>query len=447
MLAEFKKFIEKEKIFFPGDRILLAVSGGMDSVAMTELFRLAGFTFGIAHCNFSLRSKESDGDEVFVRNLACKHKVPFYSEHFDAKSYAVDQGISVQMAARELRYTWFEELRRNEGYACIATAHHRDDQVETFLFNLGRGTGIAGLHGILPKNGYLIRPMLFATRMKINDFILKNNIYFREDSSNSLIKYHRNRIRHKIIPEMERLNPGFREEILSTIMKIRDVEEIYREAIRVKSEMLIKKKGEETIISIEEIRLLSPLGTWVFELLQPYGFTGATVDALLPALTREPGKFFHSPTHRLLIDRENLVIVPMITRQEIENKSDRIILETLQGAIRVPVPLQWSGCPLIPEVFAVDPVNAYFDLHCLKFPLEIRRWTRGDYFFPLGMKKKKKLSDFFIDNKLSRIEKERTWLLCSGDDIVWIIGHRIDDRFKVTSATKRVLKMRVIDSR
>jgi len=436
-------------LFLPGERILLAVSGGMDSVAMARLFHQAGFSFGIAHVNFSLRGEESDREEHFVRSLAQGYGVPFFSVRFDTAAYAKENGLSIQMAARELRYRWFLAIRQDNGYQYVATAHHLDDQAETFLINLARGTGLAGLHGIFPKKGDLIRPMLFTDRPRIARFIRENSIAYMEDSSNEEIKYQRNRIRHRVIPEMEKLNPRFRQELGETINRIREAGTIYRKAVEAERARLVRQEEKgELRIPIGELLALQPLNTWVYELLQPYGFTPGTVANILLAAGNEPGKYFHSTSHRLLVDREELIIVPsaMVTGQDDGWELGFDIL-TGRGAIHEPLELAWDILDEAPERPDPSPLVAMLDADKLEFPLRIRRWRPGDAFYPLGMKKPKKLSDFFIDIKLSRLEKEQAFLLCSGDQIAWVIGHRIDDRFRMTFSTKRVLALKVFSEK
>lgn len=436
MMDQFLNFVAKEYLFQPEDRILLAVSGGMDSVVMAELFHRAGFTFAIAHCNFQLRGDESDRDELFVRSLAAKHGVPFFVEHYNTNSFARKNKLSIQVAARNLRYDWFEKLLSEEGYDYIATAHHLDDQVETFLINMARGTGIAGLHGILPKQGRVIRPMLFASRMDIEKFAKENNIGFVEDSSNASDKYTRNRIRHRIIPQFEKINPSFHQNILETIGKIRDVESVYNEIVSNEKKRLLFNKGGVTKVPIGQLKQLVPLQTWAFEILSEFGFTLAVVRDIIEALDGQAGKKFFSATHQLVKDRDLLIISPIQTeKKQVQYEVYPVPADDLP--IRLIISEQdWPGPGM-----STDPFTALVDRDKISFPLTIRKWRRGDYFFPLGMKNKKKLSDFFIDLKYSLHEKDNTWLLCSGKEIVWVIGARLDDRFKVTEQTRRIIQL------
>jgi tRNA(Ile)-lysidine synthase len=440
MIEDFKQFIAREELFQTSDHILLAVSGGVDSVTMASLFHRAGFQFGMAHANFQLRGKESVRDEDFVRALAAKYHVPVYIKRFETRSYARKNRISLQMAARTLRYDWFEELIKDENYAYIATAHHLDDQVETFLINLTRGTGIAGLHGILPRQGKVIRPLLFTTRAQITDYARENDLKFVDDSSNSSEKYIRNRIRHNVIPQLEKITPGFSRELTQTISYIRDAETIYRQAIEQKRKEIFKEKGDKIYILAEQFFDLKPLTSWAYELLSPFGFNLSNVVDIAGLADAGPGKEVRSAAFRLVKDREYLIIAQFEEKDKIS--SFMISLDDLKKkCIDFPLKLSFEFTDMIPSSYTSPGTVEHFDFDRLDFPLTIRRWQRGDFFFPLGMSHEKKLSDFFTDRKFSKIEKEKTWLLCSGKNIVWIIGHRIDDRFKITPASKKILKL------
>jgi tRNA(Ile)-lysidine synthase len=440
MLSEFIKFIKEKDLVGHGARTLLAVSGGIDSAIMTDLFHRAGFVFDLAHVNFHLRGDESMQDELFVRNLAEKYKVRVFVNHFETLKFARKNKVSIQVAARQLRYDWFEKLINEQGYDHVATAHHLDDQVETFLINLARGTGIAGLHGILPKHGKIIRPMLFTGRKEIEAYAEANHLDFVEDSSNLSTKYTRNRIRHKVIPQLEMINPSFSQELKMTIDHIRDTEIIFRQAISQKRKELLHPKGDEFTIPANLFFSLKPLATWAFELLSPFGFNQANIKDVIGMVDSIPGKEVHSATHRVIKDRDQLIIAPR-GKSGLETTYLVTADDLLDEAINYPVNLGFEILHEIPAEFA-DPANtAFIDYDKLDFPLLIRKWCRGDFFYPMGMTQRKKLSDFFTDQKFSSIHKERQWLLCSGKDIVWVIGHRIDDRFKITSSSRKILKI------
>lgn len=437
MLQLLKKFIRDEGLFTSKQKILLAVSGGLDSSVMCHLFHKAGYRFAIAHCNFGLRSKESDGDETFVKNMAMKYNSPFYVERFETLKFAKKNKMSVQMAARQLRYDWFEKIRSSEGFNYIAIAHHRDDETETFFINLIRGTGISGLHGILPKKNKIIRPLLFATRKDIETYAKKEKISFREDSSNLSQKYVRNRIRQTILPALKEMNPSVETTIKKDIERLREVELIFKQAIEEKRKKLVKKsrlaKGTETI-PIAGLKKLEPIKTWLYELLNPYNFNIETVNDVISSLWKTSGKQFFSPTHRIIKDRESLIISSLPTMQ---NNSVSIGLKT--KTISNPVRLKISKVTRTPGwKTPPDKTIACLDYDKLVFPLTLRKWKAGDSFYPLGMDKKKKLSDFLIDNKVPIHQKEQTYVLESGNKIIWIVGHRIDNRFRITEDTGEI---------
>jgi len=443
MLQAFKTYIKKEKLFVPGEKILLAVSGGMDSVAMAELFCRAKYSFGIAHCNFQLRGEESDEDEVFVKDFAKKLKVPCYNRQFFTTDYADEHRLSTQMAARELRYNWFNELLTKEGYSFLATAHHLNDQVETFFINMLRSTGIAGFHGILPKQGKIIRPMLFSSREEIEEFIKKNKLVYREDRSNQEIKYLRNKIRHELIPVLAEINPGFSNILTENIYRIREAEKIFRDTVDNARNSIVRKKKERTLLSINEIKKLSPVTTWLFEFLCPFGFNYSVAKDVSEALNEEAGKQFYSPTHRLIKDRNDLIITPLESGKKAGAEETGFQIPENTSRLKNPLNLRMKTLVKNHD-FKVDvsPVVANLDLQKVTFPLTLRKWQHGDVFHPFGRDHKKKLSDFFTDSKFSINDKENAWILCSGEKIAWIVGYRIDNRFRITAKTKQVLQIK-----
>ena len=443
MLQAFKTYVTKEKLYLKGERILLAVSGGMDSAAMTCLFFDAKIPFGIAHCNFLLRGKESDTDESFVMGLAKKLKVPCYIKQFFTTDYADKHGLSIQMAARELRYDWFEQLLEKEGFDHLATAHHKDDQIETFFINMLRSTGIAGFHGILPKQGKIIRPMLFTSREEIEGFVKKNDIRYCEDRSNQEIKYLRNKIRHELIPILAEINPGFSNILTENIYRIREAEKIFRDTIDKVRNTLVRKEKGRIFISITKIKKLSPITSYLFEFLSPFGFNYSVAENVSEALDEEAGKQFYSPTHRLIKDRNDLIIVPLpsVKKGEVEKTEFHIPENTTR--LRTPLKLTFKKL-MKDHNFQIDVslLVANLDLNKITFPLTLRKWQYGDVFHPFGRDHRKKLSDFFTDHKFPIDVKENTWLLCSGGKIVWVVGHRIDNHFRITPKTKQVLLIR-----
>lgn len=432
-------YIQQEDLFSTKDKILLTVSGGIDSVVLCDLFHTANLSFAIAHCNFQLRATESDGDEQFVKELATKYKVPFHHIRFDTDAYVKKNKVSVQVAARELRYEWFEKIRIEHQYTYIATAHHQGDVIETFFINLIRGTGISGLRSIVPKQGKIIRPLLFATKKDILTYAEKNKIAYHEDSSNASDKYLRNKIRHHLIPVLNELSPTAEASISHSIEKLRDAEFIYKEAMEDVRSKICTSKGASIYISIAELKKLNPIATYLYELLNPYGFNGATATDIIKVLSGESGKQFLSATHRLIKDRDFLILEPITT----SDAKEEYMIEKDQVEFKIPgsdlhLHFQFSQPEhTIPTAAAI----AAIDLDKLHFPLTIRKWKTADAFYPLGMKGKKKLSDFFIDKKLSLAEKENIWLLCSDEKIVWVIGMRLDDQFKVTDKTKKIVQV------
>ena len=444
MIDEVNSFIASENLISGDGKVLLGVSGGIDSVVMAELFELAGIKFGIAHCNFKLRSSDSDLDEAFVKQLAIKKNVEYFVKEFDTRLYAKENGVSIQMAARDLRYEWFEELLNDFDYQYIATAHHIDDQIETLFINLARGTGIAGLHGILPKQNRIIHPLMFAFRSDIEAFVETMQLDYRTDQSNFSTKYIRNKIRHNLLPVFEEINPNFRKSVHETIKRIRETEMVYNDAIAEKRKELIQVRENKNYIPIDKLLELNPLSVYLFEILSTFGFNSDSVNDILSSLKGESGKQFLSASHILIKDREYLVIMK---RDEYPDEIGyEISVLDCTYKIKYPFKLEFSKFSRTADLkISADPMNAYLDFDLLQFPLTIRKWKRGDYFYPLGMKGKKKLSDYFIDQKFSLIDKNNTWLLLSNEDIVWVIGHRIDHRFRIQNETKTIYTIKRID--
>jgi tRNA(Ile)-lysidine synthase len=435
MLNKFKRFLTENDLLKPDNRILLAVSGGIDSMVMTHLFLRLKYETGIAHCNFSLRGDESDMDEEMVQLYAQKHCIPFYSKKFKTQEFAQINGLSIQMAARELRYTWFEELRIENKYDVIAVAHNMNDNIETLLINLTRGTGLNGLSGIRPRINNIIRPLLFATRDEIIKYCHKNIIHFREDSSNEDTKYTRNKIRLKIIPILKEINPSIEITLNDTAERFSNINDIVSEYISILKERVSNRKDDLILFNISLLREYLKNKTVLFELFKQFGIHNVQLDDLIKVINGKTGGQITISDYLVLKNRKEL-IVSKVNAESKTFLSLNSINELLKapGIISATISEKKSNRE-IPS----DSNIASLDSDKISFPLLIRKWEKGDYFYPFGMDQRKKLSDYFIDRKYTRFEKERKLILLSDGKIVWIIGDRIDNRFRISHSTKKVL--------
>lgn len=438
LLQRYKEFINQHHLFAQNDSLLIGVSGGLDSVALCHLCKEAGFHFSIAHGNFNLRGEESQRDETFVQALATALAVPFFVKQFPTKSYAEENKISIQVAARELRYAWFEELLHQQASTTfLLTAHHRDDNVETVLMNLSKGTGINGLRGILPKHGKIIRPLLFASRQNILDYAAERKLQWVEDSSNSEIKYTRNYFRHHIIPAIEKIYPQAKENMAATIERMSEAAQLYQQSIEQHKKKLLEKKGAEVHIPVLKLLKAVPLRTIIYEIIREYGFGSAQVEDAIQLLHSESGKYLLSSTHQLIRNRGWLIIAPLSKGEQsvivIEHPDENVSF--IHGTIQI------KKVAAEAVKFSETKETIFVDAATIRFPLLLRQWKAGDYFYPLGMKKKKKLARFFIDIKLSKTDKEAVWIVESQRRIVWVVGYRLDDRFKMNAGTKDVLRL------
>ena len=432
-VKRFTQFINENNLFSAHDRILAAVSGGMDSVLMAHLLKAAGYNFGIAHCNFQLRGDEADADQSFVYGLATELGVPIHSINFDTKQHAADRKISIQMAARDLRYQWFGQISQQEGYEVIALAHHQNDAIETILLNLTRGTGIAGMHGILPKNRNLVRPLLFLNREEIDNIVHEDGLQYREDSSNSSVKYARNKIRLEVIPKLRELNPALEETFEHNLNHFRALEKLLQQKLSELRDELFVSKDDNIHIPIDRVKKLNPQSMLLYGLLRDFGFNESTVKDIISSLDKHSGRVFESGSHTLVLDRGQLILSGKHI-DPVEIKIDARQHEAHFGNYRLT--LLHDDSPLIVKD---NSFAASVDAETLVYPLTLRSWQQSDYFYPLGMKTRKKLSDFFIDLKIPLPEKKRIPILVNGNnDIIWVGGYRPDNRYKVTAKTNKV---------
>ena len=435
LAVRLQDFVAAEDLFSAGNHLLVAVSGGIDSMVLLHILQNTGHKLSVAHCNFKLRGADADADEAFVKAYCKKHKLALHAESFKTKEVAKQNGESIQMAARRLRYEWFEALTRIHAYDYIATAHNANDVAETFFVNLSRGTGLSGLTGIKPKIGNLVRPLLFATRAEIEAYAKANRIKWREDKSNQSVKYRRNLIRHKVVPVFEKINPSFNNSIVKTIARLEQSNTVLKQFIDGALEDVITAKGDKIYIEIAQLKKLQPLGLYLFELLHPYGFNTEQIEDIEQALQRQTGQYFIADEYELLHDRGFLIIRPKKQREVKE-----YTIEKGTKAIEKPVKLSFNVKTFTDKINLKQPANvALLDFDKLKFPLTLRRWRVGDRFQPFGMTQSKLLSDFFKDSKLSQEEKDEVWLMESGGKIAWIVGYRTDNRFRVTDKTNVVI--------
>ena len=428
MKNKVQQFISEKSLFIREEKLILGISGGADSVCLMHVFLELGYSFELAHCNFNLREEESDADEYFVKDLAKEHQLKIHVKQFDTLVYAAENKISTQMAARDLRYAWFEKLRIKSNAKYLAIAHHANDDVETFFINLVRGSGLKGFLGIKEKNNAIVRPLLSVSRLEIEKYLKDRGLVFREDSSNASVKYLRNKIRHELIPLLAQMNPSIQQTVKDEMRILDGVAQIYASKVEEVRKDLTQEKNGIVQLEISALLALNPLHSYLYELLSPYGFYA--VDAISKALQGQSGKQFFSSTHQLVVDRENIFI-------SLLNKENEVF-EITEKTISLVYPLVINFKVIADKTIIYDNNIAQLDVEKLKFPLTLRKWKQGDKFMPLGMKKFKKLSDFFIDSKFSIIDKQEQWLLCSGVDIVWVLGCRIDERYKLESNTKKV---------
>ena len=435
LLTNFKNHISKTFPALKGKRILIACSGGLDSVVLSRLFKELNYDISLAHCNFSLRGKESDEDENFVILLADKLSIPIFNKKFNTKAYKIKHKLSIQVAARQLRYQWFAEVCAEHSFDYLATAHHLDDDLETFLINLSRGTGLKGLIGIPLINDKIIRPFLNFPRADILQYAKENNCPWREDSSNQTSDYLRNKLRIEVIPRLKEVDHNLLNGFHQTQKYLNDSMALVNDYMTLIKNLVVSETEDGFEIDVLKLQDLPNTNALLYELLAPFGFTAW--DDLSDLLTAQSGKQIFSESHRILKNRKSLLLVE---NNFVRNKATYTIKESDTG-IDIPINLKIER---VDKILGYTPSIVYLDVQKLSFPLQLRKWREGDSFYPFGMKGKKKLSKFFKDEKLSLIAKEKTWVLSSGNQIVWIVGMRSDHRFKVENHTKKILKITVL---
>jgi tRNA(Ile)-lysidine synthase len=442
LLTEFQESIHKLGIT-EKDRVLLAVSGGLDSVVLTACTAITGLDFGIAHANFQLRGAESERDELFVRQLADKYNKPFFLKKFETKKFAEKEKYSIQAAARFLRYEWFKILtgKEKELFQFVLTAHHLDDNIETMLMHFFRGTGIQGLTGMPVKNGDILRPLLRISKKSLKEFAVSRNLEWVEDSSNASDDYTRNYFRNQLIPSVSGIFPEVHHNLEKNLVRFSEASILYQQAIGLHKKRLLKPNGIEFHIPILLLKKAIPLQTIIYEIIKEYGFSPAQTEELIRLMDSTNGKYISSSSHRIIKNRRWLIIAPL------ENADlSHIIIDQTDSSVVYP-----QGHVLISNVSLdkSETIPEGLDFACLdeekiQYPLILRKWKAGDYFYPFGMKKKKKLSRFFIDQKMSKTVKEKVWVLVMNSHIIWVVGHRIDNRFCISSSTRKMLLIKNI---
>tara|TARA_R110001592_G_scaffold20317_9_gene82665 strand:- start:5472 stop:6782 length:1311 start_codon:yes stop_codon:yes gene_type:complete len=433
MLQKFKEHININFPFLKDKKLLIAISGGVDSVVLTHLLHELNFDISLAHCNFQLREKESDLDEEFVKLLSQKTSNQIFTIKFDTEKFASKNKLSTQIAARELRYNWFQEIIKKHNFDYVLTAHHADDNLETFLINLTRGSGLDGFTGIPKINGNIVRPLLAFSREEILAYAKTNTIDWREDASNATTKYIRNKIRHKVLPVLKEINPNLLETFAKTLENLQESKQIIEDKIADISSEVINSENDILKINIDKINQLSNPKAYLYQLLKEYNFT--EWNDVYNLLSAQSGKQILSKTHRLLKDRAFL----LLSKNVISNEKELFLIDEHQSEIIHPIYLTFE---VVPQKFAENKQTIYVDKDLLKYPLIVRKWQNGDYLYPLGMQGKKKLSKYFKDEKLSLFEKENTWLLCNNEnEIIWVLNHRQDSRLSLKNTSNNILKI------
>lgn len=436
MLKEFENFVEENSLFNHNHKLLVAVSGGADSVALVDILSKNKYEFSIAHFNFRLRGIDSEMDEIFVKNLAKKYNVQFFVENADTIQYAKDRKISVEMAARKLRYDWFNSIIATNNLNFIATAHHSDDNVETILLNLAKKTGLRGLCGIPIKNNNVVRPLLFASKKQIMEYCNQNNLLFRTDHTNFETVYERNKIRHLVIPQFKQVSTVFEQNVVETANILKKYSQLIdNQIVKFKNKCSVQNSNSIEI-DVQKAREFEPIDLYFYEFLKDFGFNNDHIKNLILSLNK-PGNIFYSKTHKIIVERNKVFITPIIVADK-----QIIVINKHQLLNNLSLNKNILNCKIVNvEDLKIEksPNFAYFDIDKIQFPIIFRHWQDGDYFYPFGFAKKKKLSNFFVDKKIGGYEKMNIWLMLSVNKIAWIVGYRSDDRFKIDDSTQNVL--------
>lgn len=437
MLRQFENHVSNHFPFLQGKKLLLAVSGGLDSMVLVHLFQQLNYEIVVLHCNFQLRGLESFEDQQFIQEYSNTNAIPFVFTQFDTEAFAADFKVSIQVAARELRYSWFYEQLAIQKGDFILTAHHADDNLETFLINLSRGTGLEGLTGIPAQNEKVIRPLLSFSRQQIEEYASVNKLKWREDSSNASDKYLRNKIRHHLVPLLKELNPNFMSSFEKTQSFLSEAQELVDDAAIMVYQQVAREEGEDIYFDLVRLLQLPNYSSYLYQWLKEFGFTAW--DDIYELVTSQSGKQVLAPYFRLIKDRDCLILSPL---QSQENQQE-FEIESIESKVKFPLNLDFST---VSKIGVASDSTIFVDQDKLVFPLTLRHWNEGDVFQPFGMEgKSKKVSKLFKDEKLSLIDKEKIWLLCSNNQVVWVVGIRQDERFKIDPNSKKLLKIECIE--